>query len=73
LPNLDPELEATVTDDRMAVLELVEKAATADLAREMLAFASKRPVIHAAFSVDACASPVGRHRHGSSSSIRLMG
>jgi len=33
----------------------------------------KRPFIHAAFSVDACASPVERHRHGSSSSILLMG
>jgi hypothetical protein len=33
----------------------------------------KRPVIHAAFSVDACAWPVGHHRHGSRSSIRLMG
>ena len=32
----------------------------------------KRPFIHAAFSVDAGAWPVGRHRHGSSSSIRLM-
>ena len=32
----------------------------------------KRPVIHAAFSVDARASPAGRHRHGRSSSIRLM-
>ena len=31
----------------------------------------KRPVIHAAFWLDACAWPVGRHRHGRRSSIRL--
>ena len=36
-------------------------------------FNCKRPFIHAAFSVDASAGPVGRHRHGRSSSIRLMG
>jgi transposase len=33
----------------------------------------KRPVIHAAFSVDAGASAAGRHCHGRRSSIRLMG
>ena len=33
----------------------------------------KRPVIHAAFSVDACVWAVEGHRHGRSSSIRLMG
>jgi putative transposase len=31
-----------MTDDRMALLELVEKAADADLVREMLAFAADR-------------------------------
>jgi len=31
-----------MTDDRMALLELVEKAADADLVREMLAFAAER-------------------------------
>ena len=29
-----------MTDDRMALLELVEKAADADLVRDMLAFAA---------------------------------
>jgi transposase-like protein len=33
-----------MTDDRMAVLELVEKGADADLVREMLAFAAERVV-----------------------------
>ena len=37
-----------------------------------LRYLRKRPVTHAAFLVDACAWPFGRHRHGSSSSIRLM-
>jgi transposase-like protein len=32
----------TMTDDRMALLELVEKAAGSDLVREMLAFAAER-------------------------------
>jgi putative transposase len=32
----------TMTDERMALLELVEKAADADLVREMLAFAAER-------------------------------
>jgi hypothetical protein len=36
LRDLDPEPETTVTDDRMAVLELVEKAADADFVRDML-------------------------------------
>ena len=31
-----------MTDDRMALLELVEKEADGDLVREMLAFAAKR-------------------------------
>jgi hypothetical protein len=34
--------ETTMTNDRMALLELVEKAADADLVREMLAFAAER-------------------------------
>jgi putative transposase len=32
----------TMTDDRMALLELIEKGADADLVREMLAFAAGR-------------------------------
>ena len=40
--DLDPEPEMTMTDERMALIELVEKAADADLAREMLAFAAER-------------------------------
>ena len=39
----------------------------------LYAVMSKRPMIHAAFWLDAFAWPVGRHRHGSNSSIRLMG
>ncbi|PJN92871.1 IS256 family transposase, partial [Amaricoccus sp. HAR-UPW-R2A-40] len=31
-----------MTDERMALIELVEKAADADLVREMLAFAAER-------------------------------
>ena len=31
-----------MTDDRMALLELIEKRADADLVREMLAFAAER-------------------------------
>ena len=31
-----------MTDDRMALLELIEKSADADLVREMLAFAAER-------------------------------
>ena len=34
--------ETTMTDERMALLELVEKEADADLVREMLAFAAER-------------------------------
>ena len=34
--------ETTMTDERMALLELVEKDADADLVREMLAFAAER-------------------------------
>ena len=36
------QMETTMTDDRMALLELVEKQADGDLVREMLAFAAER-------------------------------
>src|SRR5210317_2233004 len=40
---MNPETgETTMTDDRMALLELVEKNADADLVRELLAFAAGR-------------------------------
>ena len=42
LPDLEPTGETTMTDERMALLELVEKDADADLVREMLAFAAER-------------------------------
>jgi hypothetical protein len=42
LRSLEPETEMTMTDDRMALLELVEKHADGDLVREMLAFAAER-------------------------------
>jgi transposase-like protein len=38
--NLTPEM--TMTDDRMALLDLIEKRADSDLVREMLAFAAER-------------------------------
>jgi hypothetical protein len=42
LRDLEPEPETTMTDERMALLELVEKEADGDLVREMLAFAAER-------------------------------
>jgi putative transposase len=36
--------EMTMTDDRMALLELIEKRADADLVRAMLGFAAERPM-----------------------------
>jgi putative transposase len=42
LRDLDPGPEMTMTDERMALIELVEKAADADLVREMRAFAAER-------------------------------
>ena len=42
LPDLEPTGETTMTDERVALLELVEKDADADLVREMLAFAAER-------------------------------
>jgi hypothetical protein len=36
--NLRP--ETTMTDDRMTLIELIEKGADADLVRELLAFAA---------------------------------
>jgi putative transposase len=35
-------MEMTMTDDRMALIELIEKQADTDLVREMLAFAADR-------------------------------
>jgi putative transposase len=58
-----------MTDDRMAVLELVEKGADADLVREMLAFAAER-VMEAEAEVAAGAAKGARtplreaHRNG---------
>ena len=42
LPDLEPTGETTMTDERMALLELVEKQADGDLVGEMLAFAAER-------------------------------
>ena len=38
----EPETETTMTDDRMVLIELIEKGADADLVRELLAFAAER-------------------------------
>jgi transposase-like protein len=40
LRDLEPTTETTMTDERMALIELVEKQADGDLVREMLAFAA---------------------------------
>ena len=58
-----------MTDDRMALLELIEKSADTDLVREMLAFAAERLM---AMEVDVLTgTPAGRrsperlnHRNG---------
>jgi hypothetical protein len=42
LRDLEPETERTMTEERMALIELVEKQADGDLVREMLAFAAGR-------------------------------
>jgi hypothetical protein len=42
LRDLDLEPETTMSNERMEPLELVEKAADADLGRELLAFAAAR-------------------------------
>jgi putative transposase len=42
LRHLDPTTEMTMTEERMALIELVEKQADGDLVREMLAFAAER-------------------------------
>jgi len=42
LQHLELRTEMTMTDDRMALIELVEKEADGDLVREMLAFAAGR-------------------------------
>jgi len=39
---LNLEQETTMTDDRMALIELIEKGADGDLVRELLAFAAER-------------------------------
>lgn len=40
--DLEPTTEMTITDDRMALIELVEKQADGDLVPKMLAFAADR-------------------------------
>jgi transposase-like protein len=42
LRDLEPITETTMTEERMALIELVEKQADGDLVREMLAFAAER-------------------------------
>ena len=42
LRHLEPTTEMAMTDDRMALIELVEKQADGVLVREMLAFAAGR-------------------------------
>jgi hypothetical protein len=42
LQHLEPETETTMTDERMALLELIEKQADSDFVRDMLAFAADR-------------------------------
>jgi transposase-like protein len=42
LQDSKPKTEMTMTDERMALLELVEQQADGDLVREMLAFAADR-------------------------------
>jgi putative transposase len=42
LRHLKPRTETTMTDERMALIELVKKQADGDLVREMLAFAAER-------------------------------
>jgi transposase-like protein len=42
LQDLEPTTVTTMTDEGMALIELVEKQADGDLVREMLAFAAKR-------------------------------
>jgi transposase-like protein len=42
LRHLTLNLETTMTDERMALIELIEKGADADLVRDMLAFAAER-------------------------------
>jgi putative transposase len=59
----------TMTDERMTLLELVEKAADADLVREMLAFAADR-IMDAEVEAVTCAAKGARsalrenHRNG---------
>jgi hypothetical protein len=48
----------TMTDDKVALLELIEKSADADLVREMLGFAAER-LMEAEVQVRAGAAPWG--------------
>lgn len=61
--------EVTMTDDRMALIELIEQGADSDLVREMLAFAAARMMeleIEAKTGVPAGARSPARlnHRNG---------
>ena len=45
LQDSEPGTETTVAGEKMALIELVEKQADGDLAREMLAFAAERIMV----------------------------
>ena len=49
-----------MTDERMTLIELVEKAADTDLVREMLAFAADR-MMDAEVETETCAAKGGAH------------
>ena len=51
-----PSTETTITDEKMALLELIEKSADTDLVREMLGFAAER-LMAAEVQVRAGAAP----------------
>ena len=58
-----------MTDERMALLELIEKGADADLVRELLAFASERLMAAEVAQLTGAASGVRspdriKHRNG---------
>jgi transposase-like protein len=62
--NLRP--ETTMTDDRMALIELIEKGADADLVRELLAFAAERMMdleVEAKTGAALGARSAARHTH----------
>jgi hypothetical protein len=48
LRGLNLQLETAMTEERMALLELIEKRADADLVRELLAFAAEGLIAAAA-------------------------